>query len=138
MIPLVGLGLGGPSFTPRSQYAASARLGEPVWGPAQLLRDLELRLALTHHVAPRNARVARYAARIADVGDAGAFYATSFDSDPIGTADILLGWRDALVEAGWSGHEAANVSLHSRVVVEKVNHSPANEPGTRSNRSGRC
>jgi len=103
MKPLVGLGLGGPSFTPRSQSTTSARLGEPTWGAGGLLRDLELRLALTCAVAPRTARVARYAARIAEAADGLAFYAKSFASDAQGTADVLLAWRDTLIEAGWDG-----------------------------------
>lgn len=105
---LVGLGLDGPSMTPRSLSTPAARLGEPVWGSAALLRDLELRLALSGATAPRSVRVPRYAARILETADASAFYAASFGSDAIGTADALLAWRDALIEAGWSGREIPN------------------------------
>ena len=72
-----------------------------MWGSTGLLRDLELRLALSGAISPRSVRVPRYAAQIAALGDAGAFYAASFATDALGTADTLLAWRDALVEAGW-------------------------------------
>ena len=45
----------------------------------------------------------RFVARIAQLSDTKAFYAPSFAADPLGTADTLLAWRDALVEAGWDG-----------------------------------
>ncbi|HVV83856.1 MAG TPA: PD-(D/E)XK nuclease family protein, partial [Kofleriaceae bacterium] len=31
------------------------------------------------------------------------FYARSFAIDPLGTAEMLLTWRDGLIEAGWAG-----------------------------------
>lgn len=101
MRPLVGFGLGGPSFTPSDGSAPT--LGRPAWGPSALLRDLELRLALPSEIAPRSLRVPRFVARIAQLSDTKAFYAPSFAADPLGTADTLLAWRDALVEAGWDG-----------------------------------
>jgi ATP-dependent helicase/nuclease subunit B len=104
---LVGFGLGGASFTPRSGATPRARLGEPVWGGAALLRDLELRLALSGAIAPRSVRVPRHAARIIEAADANAFYAASFASDAVGTADALLGWRDILIESGWNGRAIA-------------------------------
>lgn len=103
MTPLVGRGLDGPSLVPRPRAPRSGRLGEPVWGSTALLRDLELRLALSGTISPRSVRVPHYAAQIAGYGDASAFYAASFATDPLGTADALLAWRDALVEAGWNG-----------------------------------
>jgi ATP-dependent helicase/nuclease subunit B len=98
---LVGWGLGGASFTARSPVGA--RLGEPTWGPNELLRDLELRLALPRDDAPPSLRIPRWHARIAALADAKAFYAKSFSVDALGTAQTLLAWRDALVEAGWDG-----------------------------------
>ena len=103
--PLVGLGLDGPSFTPRNQPTSGARLGEPTWGANAPLRDLELRLGLSGKVSPRSVRVPGQAARIIEAADASAFYAASFASDAVGTADALLAWRDTLVEAGWDGQE---------------------------------
>jgi len=105
--PLVGRGLDGPSFAPHHQAAPRARLGEPVWGSTGLLRDLELRLALSGTISPRSVRVPRYAAQMTALGEAGAFYAASFATDALGTADALLAWRDGLVEAGWQGGEVA-------------------------------
>lgn len=99
---LVGLGLDGPSFATLPS-AASARLGEPAWGPTALLRDLELRLAVPDVSIPRSARVPQYAGRIRTLDDPDAFYRASFEVDPIGTAEALLALRDALVEGGWTG-----------------------------------
>lgn len=107
MIPLIGRGLDGPSFVPKDRAPPRAALGEPVWGATALLRDLELRLALSGAIAPRSVRVPRYAAQIAAIGDANAFYARSFATDPLGTADTLLAWRDALIEGGWNGETVA-------------------------------
>jgi RecB family exonuclease len=70
-----------------------------------LLRDLELRLALPSDVAPRSSRVARFVAQIGACSDTAAFYAGSFAADPLGTAETLLTWRDALVEASWDGRQ---------------------------------
>ncbi len=83
---LVGLGLDGPSFATLPS-AASARLGEPAWGPTALLRDLELRLAVPDVSIPRSARVPQYAGRIRTLDDPDAFYRASFEVDPIGTGE---------------------------------------------------
>lgn len=99
---LVGWRLGGPTFTARNVDGV-ARLGEPIWGPNDLLRDLELRLGLPHVDVAPSARVPRWAARIKLVADEKAFYARSFAVDALGTAQTLLSWRDALVDAGWDG-----------------------------------
>jgi hypothetical protein len=48
-------------------------------------------------------RIPRWHARIAKLADSKAFYAKSFTVDALGTAQTLLAWRDALVEAGWDG-----------------------------------
>ena len=100
--PLVGLGLGGSSFTARDLPTAGARLGEPVWGPSALLRDLELRLGLPPVLEAASVRVPRWATRIQSLANPRAFYAASFAVDSIGTAETLLAWRDTLVEAGWN------------------------------------
>ena len=98
---LVGWGLSGPSFTPHTD--ATARLGEPTWGRSELLRDLELRLGLPREDALASVRVPRWYARIAKLPSPTAFYAKSFEVDPLGTAQMLLAWRDALIESGWNG-----------------------------------
>lgn len=101
MRPIVGWALEGPSFT--GAALGQARLGEPAWGPLGLLRDLELRLGLPHEEALPSARVPLYRARIGRLADSRAFYSRSFAVDALGTAQALLAWRDALVDAGWDG-----------------------------------
>ncbi|MEA2748892.1 MAG: ATP-dependent helicase/nuclease subunit [Myxococcales bacterium] len=104
MKPLVGWGLGGPCVRPR----VAARLGEPAWSPAQLLRDLHLRLGLPQTEATAAERVPTYARRLDAIvksapESAKPFYAKSLAVDSLGTAKMLLAWRDALVDAGWNG-----------------------------------
>jgi len=76
-------------------------LGMPVWGPAALLHDLELRLGLPPSSSSTTARVRSYAARIERVRPP--FLDASFAADRLGTAAAVLGLRDALVDAGWDG-----------------------------------
>jgi ATP-dependent helicase/nuclease subunit B len=102
--PLVGWGLGGPNVRPR----VPARLGEPAWSPAQLLRDLHLRMGLPQTEASVAERVPAYRQRIDAIvksapDGAKPFYARSFAVDSLGTAKTLLAWRDDLVDAGWDG-----------------------------------
>lgn len=108
MNPLVGRGLGGASFTARDEGRAEAQWGRPVWGPAALLRDLELRLGIPLAEAGAGVRVPCWAKRIESLGDERAFYAASFAADRLGTAERLLEWRDALIEAGWNGGPIAD------------------------------
>src|SRR4051812_37670430 len=105
MRPLVGWALAGPCVRPWAR-GASARVGEPTWSPAQLLRDLEMRLGLPKSEAPSAQRVPIWARRIDALTVTAAtkpFYARSFVADSLGTARRLLEWRDALVDAGWNG-----------------------------------
>lgn len=115
---LVGWGLGGPTVRPQRADGPrkTAWLGEPMWSPAQLLRDLELRLGLPQTEASAAVRVPSWSkrleslvlvaaarARASATGSNPPFYARSFAVDPLGTAKTLLAWRDGLVEAGWNG-----------------------------------
>ena len=97
MRPLVGLWLGGGCV----REARAARLGEPTWGPDELLCDLELRLGFPKSAHSSKAALPRWAARIAELGPA--FYSASFAADPLGTTETILAWRDALLDAGWNG-----------------------------------
>jgi hypothetical protein len=63
--------------------------------PAGALRTRHA-LALPSEVAPRSVRLQRWVARVLALPDGDAFYARSSASDPLGTADTLLGWRDML------------------------------------------
>lgn len=111
MHPLIGLSLSGATLTPFNDHApGTGALGRPVWGPAQWLRDLELRLGLDCSPAPTALRTMRWAARmdtlVTSAGEESPrrpFYARSFEVDRLGTAQAVVELRDALVEAGWNG-----------------------------------
>jgi RecB family exonuclease len=101
---LAGLDLGGASSTERGDPSlGEGNLGDVCWGPAQLLRDLELRLGLSVPAAPHALRVARFAARMAKWASEGRYYSRSFQVDALGTAAAVLELRDLLVESGWRG-----------------------------------
>ena len=98
--PVVGRWLGG------TVAGADGRgtVGEPVWGPEALLRDLELRTGIAAARPPQEAlRVAAWSSRLAALLSEEPFYASSYRIDPLGTAEMLLSWRDALIEGGWDG-----------------------------------
>ena len=106
LTPLVSLLVSGASLTEHDDLPpGTARLGCPVWGRAQLLANLELRLGLLQpppHMpsACSNGRGAWPSSRPPDPV---AFYARSYAVDPVGTATAILAWRDELVIAGWNG-----------------------------------
>lgn len=124
---LVGLELGGASWTERDQHASGAGgIGDVCWGPPQLLRDLELRLGLAAPSSPNVVRIARYAARIAKTAAQGRYYTRSFELDPLGAAAALLRLRDLLVEAGWRGERILDggARLDALRELEQVNEPP--------------
>lgn len=79
-------------------------LGAPVVGPQGLLDILETILGLSE---PRAAFVVRIAAWQAALAAAGPdrFWSASLAVDGWSSARTLLGWRDMLIEAGWSAHD---------------------------------
>ncbi|MBI2894412.1 MAG: PD-(D/E)XK nuclease family protein [Deltaproteobacteria bacterium] len=100
--PLVGLRLGGAALTPFDDHApGSGAVGKPVWGPAALLGDLELRLGLAHEEAASCVREQSFASRLEALASSERFWTASYQADRIGTGAALLAWRDTLVEAGW-------------------------------------
>jgi len=96
--PLVGRALGRARITPAD--LAPATLGTPSWGPAALLADLAVRLALP---AAHEDPVARLEATRQALSTAPGCFAASFATDPWGTARHALAMRDELVVGGWSG-----------------------------------
>lgn len=108
-----------------------ATIGDAVWGPNQLLRDLELRLGRSFDAEPEVLRIARWAARLATLAPLGRFYSKSFDVDALGTASALLRLRDLLIESGWDGHSVAagGARLDAVAELEQLSH-PALPFGT--------
>lgn len=100
---LVGKALSGTTVT-SAQLRGS--VGHPTWDPERLLADLELRLGLVSEPIAPLVRAQRLSARIAGIPHE-RFYSRSYRRDPIGTAAVLLDWRDELVLAGWDGGAVA-------------------------------
>ena len=77
---------------------------EKVVGPQGLLSELELRAGLTGRFLDDFQRAVLYsrAMKKALLGNPDLFFARSYDKDKLGTASILLKWRDALVKIGWN------------------------------------
>jgi len=114
--------------------AGDAFLGEPVWGAHELLRDLELRLGLPSLEVSAATRTHAYAQRLGALVSDQPFYARSFALDRHGTATTLLGWRDLLVEAGWSGEPVANAGRRVAVLGELERRSDPPLPSGRADR----
>ena len=82
-------------------------LGKAYAGKEALLSELELRAGLTCASTEHADRVIAYMeAMQAAQQSAPLFYSESFERDDFGTAELMLGWRDALVKAGWDGKPA--------------------------------
>ena len=79
-------------------------IDEKVVGSQGLLSELELRAGLTGRFLNDFQRAILYsrALKKALVGNPDLFFARSYDKDKLGTAIILLKWRDALVKMGWN------------------------------------
>lgn len=101
---LIRLGVALDGYEPRQPGAAA---GEWTTGPAGLLDALETRLGLWAERPPRVVRVAQYERCLASCDHGGRFYSSSFETDPFGVAETLLGWRDQWVAGGWDGGGAA-------------------------------
>jgi hypothetical protein len=95
----------GATLTEHDELAAgTALVGKPVWGPAALLANLELRLGLPTPDVNEAVRVQRWSRRLGEVEvTQPRFYTESYCVDPLGTATALLSMRDELVAAGWNG-----------------------------------
>lgn len=123
---LVGLALGEGSLTSRS---ARGELGSAACGPQQLLADLELRLGLPQRDVSAVERVQACVLRARRAVARGPqFYARSFAHDPLGTARLLLAWRDALVLAGWDGHIVGAERVDALAELESIGAVPDGVP----------
>jgi ATP-dependent Lhr-like helicase len=99
--PIVSLEWGEPT-SPGPGFLHRGTIGEPRWGPKDLLRDLELRLGIPIVDHPSTVRAQLWGLRM-EAHSEGAFYAQSYAVDRLGTAHAVLNLRDQLVDAGWNG-----------------------------------
>ena len=80
-------------------------LGTKYVGPLGLLNELELRAGMSRGETSPMQRAIAYSKAIREVLDSKpspeSFYQQSFKNDPLGVAQQLLRWRDALCMAGW-------------------------------------
>ncbi|MEO8899955.1 MAG: PD-(D/E)XK nuclease family protein [Polyangiaceae bacterium] len=116
---LLGQEFGGTTLTVLDELERGRGvIGDVVWGPKQLLRDLELRFGLGAGAEPEALRVARWAARMATLAPLGRFYSRSFELDALGTASALLRLRDALVDAEWNGQTISSGGRRLDAIAE--------------------
>ena len=103
---------------------ADCGLGKAYSGKEALLSELELRAGLTCAEADHADRVIEYMKAMKDALDKAKasgstlFYADSFERDDFGTAELMLGWRDALVKVGWDGKDVSGsekISILSQI-----------------------
>ena len=96
-------------------------MGEKVVGPQGLLDELELRAGLTGRYLDDFQRAILYARALKKVMEtkAEAFFAKSFERDKLGTAVILLRWRDALVKTGWESSMTGSSRLDDLALAER-------------------
>ena len=99
---LFGWHLDGPCW-PETFDGLDASLDTDIVGPAGLIRHLETRLGLAGPEVSPALRTAQYLARLRAVDDGQRFFSRSLAADGWSVARLLLGWRDALAEAGWTG-----------------------------------
>ena len=92
--------------------AGDCGLGKVYPGQEALLGELELRAGLTcvdnEHTDRAIAYMEAMRATLEAEPAGTLFYAESFGRDDFGTAELMLGWRDALVKAGWDGQPAGS------------------------------
>jgi hypothetical protein len=86
---------------PPTTNATAAQAGGAVVGPQGLLAIVETALGMRGPAQPQAVRLARWRAKLAVADAPGRFWHESFGVDPFATARLVLGMRDALVEAGW-------------------------------------
>ena len=98
----------------------SNRLGDTDVGPLGLLGLLETYLGLQAPVAPTAERIVQYRDCLSRTLTDSRFYARSFQTDELGTAALLLDWRDMWRLHGWEGHipETASKRLRDMADVE--------------------
>lgn len=94
----LGLALDGANH-----LAPGNRLGEWTTGPKGLLAQLELELGFAAPAVSHTTRVMQYASALEQADNGERFYSASRSVDPLGVAETLLDWRDALFDSCWHG-----------------------------------
>lgn len=97
------------------------KLGTKYVGPLGLLNELELRSGFTGRYFDDFQRTILYARAIkkAIAANKNLFFAKSFEKDKIRTAYVVLGWRDAIVKAGWNKTITGSSRLDGLAAVEE-------------------
>ncbi len=95
-------------------------LNEKVVGPQGLLDELELRAGLSGRYLDDFQRSIYYSKAIkhALAANESLFFAKSYEKDKLGTAAVLLRWRDALVKVGWNKSIKGSQRLDGLAYVE--------------------
>lgn len=78
-------------------------IAESVCGPLGFLDLLETRLGLKVRAVAPAQRVFQFRQALEKVTDCPRFFRDSFKRDPYAVAEVLLRWRDGMIEAGWDG-----------------------------------
>lgn len=84
-------------------WQPSNRLGHQTLGPLGFLTTLETQLGLLRDHTSQSERIVQYRDCLKRCDHADRFYHRSFETDELGTAATLLGWRDLWHLHGWSG-----------------------------------
>ncbi|MBP2230402.1 RecB family exonuclease [Azospirillum agricola] len=106
---------------PETLDGGSCGLDDAVVGPEGLVGLLESCLGLGRPDAPHVLRVAQFLARLRAVDDGARFFSASLAADGWAVAALILGWRDALVEAGWTGENpGGGERLSTLAAVERA------------------
>ncbi|MCC7082280.1 MAG: PD-(D/E)XK nuclease family protein [Burkholderiales bacterium] len=100
------------------------RLGEPVVGPMGMLSLLETPLGLLRAEVTHAERIVQYRECLKRCDRSDRFFHASFGVDPLGTASMLLSWRDTWRLHGWNGEAASGTSarLKDMAAVEAQVH----------------
>lgn len=93
-------------------------LGESVVGPLGFLNILETQLGLLALHPSQAERIVQYRDCLARCDSEDRFYHRSFATDPLGTADCLLGWRDQWFLHGWDGNIGDDAPRRLRDMAE--------------------
>lgn len=106
----------------RQGPADHAHFMAPQVGRQGLLGLLETYLGLSGPEVPHAARVAAYLGFLVKANDGQRFYSLSLKADDVGTAAMLLQWRDEWYLAGWAGNalDTSPKKLQDMAVTEAL------------------